>query len=407
MDASFTTSSIKQGKWRYLLVIGSVLGLVACATEAGPPVAKAEPGEMSALHAVTDPASELFLQQMVEEEHFSGVALVMRGDTIIHAGAYGDSAPGVANRLDTRFHVASMTKEFTAAAIMQLVEAGRIDLDSPINTYLPTKYRSEYWSPVKVRHLLSHTSGITDYAESRDYYDVVDGWAFGDTVDGMIREAMAKELQFEPGSNFRYSNIGFTLLGEIIEAQSGVSYADYVQHNLLDPVGMTHSTIHIADHVPAPGEAEGLRWNEEEGRHTKDDVLSLPVTSPDGGLITTLDDFVKWIAVYRKMSHPGLSRASLERMMQPSIPPGSYGWPEQGLHGQASYGFGLALSGDLIMHEGYIVGFRTHFIYSRDDDLLVVVFTNNTSNNAYKISSGLFEIHDPANSPAPGAGKSE
>ncbi|PQA86379.1 serine hydrolase domain-containing protein [Hyphococcus luteus] len=342
---------------------------------------------------IIDQASEQFLQQMVVEEHFSGAALVMRGDDIVHARAYGPATLDASNRLDTIFHVASMTKEFTAAAVMQLVEQGMIDLEGSINDYLPERYRSEKWSSVKVRHLLSHTSGVPDYAETRDYYDVVDGWAFGDTVDGMIREAMDKDLQFEPGSDFYYSNIGFTLLGEILQEQSGQPYAAFIQDNVLDPAGMTNSRIHVEGHEPRPGEAAGLRWDEEKGRHVKDDILSLPVTPPDGGLATTLSDFIKWISVYRDMSHPKLSAASLERMMQPSIPPVSYLWPDQGLRGEASYGFGLTLSGDLIMHEGYIVGFRSHFIYSRDDDLLIAVFTNNTSNDVFRMSSGLFAIN--------------
>jgi len=352
------------------------------------------PVGFNANEEVVHQPTEQFLQEMVVGEHLSGVALVMRGKSTVHARAYGPATLNSANRLDTIFHVASLTKQFTAAAVMHLVAQNVIDLDGHINDCLPEKYRSDVWSSVRVRHLLSHTSGISDYAETRAYYEVVDGWAFGKTVDGMIREAMAKELQFEPGTDFHYSNVGYTLLGEIIQEQSGIPYDVFVQDILLDPIGMTSSRIHVEGHEPRPGEASGLLWNEEEVRHTKDDVLSLPVTSPDGGLATTLDDFIKWIAVYRKLSHPNLSAASLEGMMQPSIPAGSYLWPQQGFRGEASYGFGLANSADLIMHEGYIVGFRSFFIYGRRDDLLIVVFTNNTTNDVFRIAKGLFEIHD-------------
>lgn len=376
---------------------GLLLIVTACAAQ--PALRDAGVGHAAgeAVVPVGHDASEAFLRRMVKEENFTGVALIMREGVVIHAGAYGESSPGVPNQLNTAFHVASVTKQFTAAGIMHLAEIGRLELDGCINLYLPQRYRSDIWSPVTVRHLLSHTSGIPDYAESRDYYDVVDGWAFGATVDGMIREAMAQDLQFEPGSDFRYSNIGFTLLGEIIEAQSGQSYADFISQTLLSPMAMASSRIHVANHEPVPGEASGLRWAGEEGRHTKDDVPSLPVTSPDGGLVTTLSDFIKWIEVYRNFRHPMLSEASIRRMIQPSIPPGSYDWPEEGLRGEASYGFGLALSGDLLMHEGYIVGFRSHFIYGRSDDLLIIVFTNSSSNNAYAISAGLYEIHSMAN----------
>lgn len=378
------------GQSLFVVLFSLSVGLSACTSQKAltPPFLSAFDDNADVIHQPSDE----FLKEMISEERFSGAALVMRGANIIHARAYGPATMDSKNRLDTFFHVGSVTKEFTAAAVMQLVEQHVIDIEGPINAYLPEQYRSEKWEPVKVRHLLSHTSGVPDYAEIRDYYEVVDGWAFGKTVDGMIREAMGKDLQFEPGSKFYYSNIGFTLLGEIIQEQSGKPYAAYIQDNILTPVGMTDSRIHVAGHKPRPGEAAGLRWDDDTGRHVKDDVISLPVTPPDGGLVTTLSDFIKWIGVYREMTHPNLSAASLERMMEPSIPPGTYLWPQQGLRGEASYGFGLSLSGDLIMHEGYIVGFRSHFIYSRNDDLLVVVFTNNTRNDPFRISSGLFAL---------------
>ena len=338
--------------------------------------------------------SEDLLTEMTQVERFKGVALVMRGNSVIHARAYGNATREKANKLNTAFHVGSITKQFTAAAIMQLVEKGSLVLDNPISGYLPEKYRSDFWSDVRLHHLLSHTSGIPDYAVTREYYDITDGWALGDTVDGMIREAMQQELEFKPGTDFEYSNIGYTLLGEIIEEQTGSLFEDYIQENLLDPLGMTKSRIRVENHVPLAHEASGFRWNEAEKRHTKDNVVSLPVTSPDGGLVTTLNDFTKWITIYRDKKHPRLSSASLERMLQPSIPADSYDWPEEGLHGNTSYGFGLTLSGDLISHPGIIVGFTSHFIYDRQTDLLVAVFTNNKTTDAIKIASDLFKIHD-------------
>ena len=200
---------------------------------------------------VTAPRIKSFLQEMVEDEHFSGVALVAKNDQIIHASGYGFAFPGVANTVETVFHVASITKQFTAAAIMQLVESRVVDLDKSINAYLPEKYIAPVWTPVTVHHLLSHSSGIPDYAVIRDYYDVVDGFCLGDTVDGMVREAMGKDLEFAPGTNYSYSNIGFTLLGLIIERQTDTRYEQYMKDNVLDPLGLTFSKIHIEGHVPA------------------------------------------------------------------------------------------------------------------------------------------------------------
>ena len=150
---------------------------------------------------VVDSTAEAFLQEMIKNDHFTGVALVMHKGKVVHARGYGMASAGKKNSVATAFHVASITKQFTAAAIMQLVEKGLVDLNGPINNYLPHKYRSPKWNSVTIHHLLSHTSGIVDYAVTRPYYDVVKGFCLGNTVI-MIKEAMVKDLQFAPGTKF-------------------------------------------------------------------------------------------------------------------------------------------------------------------------------------------------------------
>ena len=113
---------------------------------------------------VSNSRFDSYLQEMVTKEHFTGVALVMREGKILHAKGYGAATSARANDVDTQFHVGSVTKEFTAAAIMQLVEKGVLKLDGPINSYLPPIYRSAKWDAVTIHHLLSHTSGIPNYA---------------------------------------------------------------------------------------------------------------------------------------------------------------------------------------------------------------------------------------------------
>jgi len=339
-----------------------------------------------------DIAAEDFLAEMVDTEHFSGVAMVTRGGQPIHKRAYGPASVDRDNHVDGRFHVGSIAKQFTAAAIMQLIEAEAVQLDGRINDYLPEGRRSQHWDSVNVAHLLSHSSGIPDYAVARDYYAVVDGWAFGATVDGMIHEAIARPLDFRPGSQFHYCNLGYTLLGEIIEAQSGLRYADYIRQELLLPFGLENSEVHDECYSPRPGDATGLRWDDHLGRHVKDDVVSLPVTPADGGLITTLDDFALWTTAFKCVDHPALSKTSLERMLAQGAPTNTYRWPERNMRGPGFYGLGLMRSGDLVMHEGSIVGFRSFFIYSQHDDLLVAVFANNSCSDVFRIASVLFSL---------------
>ena len=342
------------------------------------------------LHETVDQDCETFLQRMLQEEHFSGVALVKNGAEVVHAKGYGNANAGEKNHVGTTLHVASITKQFTAAAILQLVEAGKVALDRSINEYLPEKYRSPQWQCVNCSHLLSHSSGIDDYAVVRDYYNVVDGFCLGDTVDGMIREATAKPLRFEPGSKFEYSNIGFTLLGEILEYQTSTAYDAYIETRVLQPLGMNSSRVHVIGHVPAEIEASGYRWDVASRRHVKDDIVSLPVTAPDGGLTTNLSDFIKWTTIYTAMEPKVLSRNSIKQMTTPRVLTGL----QDARGGALGYGFGLFVGEGLLSHPGYIVGFRSHFILDTTRDLLVAVFSNNTSNDPQRIAHGLLKIAD-------------
>jgi len=331
---------------------------------------------------VIEPRLESFLQEMVVDEQFTGVALVATNDQIIHAKGYRLSSPGEPNNVETIFHVASVTKQFTAAAVMQLVEARILDLGESINAYLPDKYTTPIWNPVTVHHLLSHSSGITDYSVVRDYYDVVDGFCLGDTVDGMVQEAMSKDLEFAPGTKYSYSNIGFTLLGLIIEHQADTPYAQYLKENILEPMGMASSKIHIEGHVPAKNEALGYRWDDDKKQHVKDDVVSLPVTAPDGGLTTTLSDFFIWSRQFSGGGQKVLSELSMDQMTSQQIVIGRGGPLD-------AYGYGLYVGDRLIGHAGYIVGFRSQFIYDRETATLIAVFANNTTSDPQEIAFGL------------------
>ena len=201
----------------------------------------------------------------------------------------------------------------------------------------------------------------------------------------MIREAMSSDLEFKPGSEHSYSNIGFTLLGEIIEEQTSTSYEQYIQERIFEPLGMRSSTIHIEGHLPVENEATGHRWDEEKQKHVKDDVVSLRVTAPDGVMVTTLSDFLRWIPIYSGSTQSVLSKASIDAMTARQIP--------AGLDGELdAYGYGLDVGDRLIGHSGYIVGFRSRFDYARENQSLIVVFTNNTTNSPERISAGLLTI---------------
>ena len=137
--------------------------------------------------------------------------------------------------------------------------------------------------------------------------------------------------------------------------------------------------------VPVDNEAAGHRWDEESATHVKDDIVSLPVTAPDGGLVTTLGDFLAWSRVYTDANQSVLSQQSLDRMTRQHIQIGRGGPLD-------AYGYGLYVGDRLIGHAGYIVGFRSFFILDRQTDTLIAVFTNNITNDPQQITFGLLDI---------------
>lgn len=365
---------------RLILNLIASLLLASCAL-----VPKSKPAVIN--RQIVDTKAEAFLQTMVQEEHFTGVALIKDQGNVVHVKGYGPANDAKENEVATLFHVASITKQFTAAAVMQLVEKGLIKLHGPINDYLPKTYRSNKWNSVTVHHLLSHSSGIPDYAVTRDYYHVVNGFCLGDTVDGMIQEAMAKDLAFTPGTSFSYTNLGYTLLGLVIENQSKMPFDQYVKENILDPMGMQSSKIHAEGHIPSTDEAVGYRFNKEKNMHVFDDEIDLPVTAPDGGLVTNLNDFIRWTDVYRNNSQTILSEESINKMTAPSI---KTGWG--GPNGTLDFmGYGLFVKDSILSHLGEIVGFRSYFVYDRKRDLLVVIFSNNATTDPVRIGVGLLK----------------
>lgn len=330
---------------------------------------------------------EQYMDNAVQLKHFSGVAMIAYNGQILLNQGYGIATNQVLNTSDTVVHVASITKQFTAAAILLLWEQGKIDLHISINHYLPKKFFSNEWSNVTVHHLLSHTSGIIDYAVERDYYDVRKGFCFGNTVNGMINEARYKPLQFEPGSHFNYSNIGFTLLGAIIEEQAGCSYRNFIKEYLLKPTGMTSSDIHKEGYEPKEGHASGHRWDEDQEKHVDDDVISLPVTAPDGGLFTTTEDLLKWSCVLTGKTIGIISVESLKKMTTPN---------RNIFYLEESYGYGLFIddANDIrrIHHPGYIVGFTSHFCLYPEKEIFIAIFCNTTTADPRNITKDLSDI---------------
>ena len=232
---------------------------------------------------------------------FSGAIRIDQNGRPLLRAAYGWASPtwGVVTSIDTRFDTASITKLFTAVAILQQVDAGAFDLDTSAVDYLDL--RGTTIAPeATVHHLLTHTSGIADDADEEageDYADLFvsrPNYAIRETAD-FLPQFAHKPANFPPGAGCRYCNCSYVLLGLMVERATGSSYRDYVSQHVFDAAGMSRSGFFSMD-IVAPDVAEGLTpIATPDGTRTgwRRSIYSYPpVGSPDGGAHTTVDDLV-------------------------------------------------------------------------------------------------------------------
>jgi len=236
----------------------------------------------------------------ITEGPVAGLSIgVIRGDDLLLARGYGgaDIENGVPVRAETVFRIGSITKQFTAAAVMQLVEAGRIGLDDPITEYLPNYPTQGH--EVTIRHLLTHTSGIKSYTG-------LESWVPKMTLDLSDEELVAlfkdEPFDFPPGEKFLYNNSGFYLLGMIIEKASGETYRGYLNTHLFGPLGLNGSSY--CDERPIiQGRAEG--YEQVDGELVNDAYLSMNQPGAAGALCSTVPDLISWTQGHSMVSHGG------------------------------------------------------------------------------------------------------
>jgi len=263
-----------------------------------------------------------YFREMEDRDEYSGVVLVTQGQEMLFEGAYGYASRAwkVPNTLETRFDTASITKLFTAAATLQLIDRGLLAFDTPIVEFLGLEGTAI--SPdVTVYHLLTHTSGIGDDAEEEDGEVYEDLWRtrpnylVTETAD-FIPEFVHKPANFPPGQGCRYNNCAFVLLGLAIEKVSGRRYRDYVREHIFVPAGMSRSGFFRLDRVHEEV-AEGADPIRDEGGRVmgwKKNVYSFPpVGSPDSGAHVTAGDLDRFLRAVQAgvLLSPELTRAFL------------------------------------------------------------------------------------------------
>jgi len=236
---------------------------------------------------------DAYITETMERLPIPGLAVgIVKGDQVLYLQGYGTAnANGDPVTPQTPFMLASVTKTFTALAVQQLASAGKIDIDQPVQNYLPEfRLADEHAAAsITVRHLLDHTSSITTIEGTQPYLQSPDT-----TFDEAIRQLAHFTPRLTPGEQFEYSNWNYVLLGEVISRTSGQPYAEYMQKNILDPLEMSHTTF--ADHHTLPNAATGNLI--VFGASVPYDEPYLPVTMSAGHLTSTIEDMTHYLVTF-------------------------------------------------------------------------------------------------------------
>jgi CubicO group peptidase (beta-lactamase class C family) len=318
---------------------------------------------------------------------FNGTVLVAeRGEVILKKGyGYADIELAVENEPDTKFRIGSLTKQFTAMLIMQLVEEKEIELDLPLTVHLPD-YRKDTGDRVTIHNLLTHTSGIPNYADIPGFWS--DSIRIHYTFDKLLYELCAGDLEFEPGSDIRYSNSNYVILGAIIESITGKTYEDALRERILEPLGMENTGID--DHTRiienrAAGYARRIYGLINES------YIHMANFFAAGAMYTTVEDLFIWDqALY---TNKLLGERHKKKMFTPFLGNYAYGWGVR----KVSVGGKPDFDEDedsvkIISHSAGITGFTSTIQRFVEDRHTIILFDNTSSSVLSDIARAIRNI---------------
>jgi CubicO group peptidase (beta-lactamase class C family) len=340
----------------------------------------------------TLPVIEKIFKDHQEKNHFPGVAFALVVDgQLVHSGAYGiadlDSKTPVTAQ--TNFRIASMSKSFTAMAILTLRDEGKLNLNDPISKYIPEFNKVEYLTrdspPITIEHLLTMSAG---FPEDNPWGDR----QLADSDEELIKH-MATGISFSnaPGLVFEYSNMGFAALGHIITKISGKPYQQYISKNILNPLGMNDSKWEYTE-IPQEKFAPGYRWEDEQWK--AEPILHDGSYGAMGGLICSVEDFSKYIAFHLSAwpprndeESPIIKRSSLREMHQiqklGGLFPDNHNRDGSLCPAISGYGYGLGYRQDCrrivsIRHGGGLPGYGSEWRFYPEYGIGIVSLSNLT-----------------------------
>ncbi len=314
----------------------------------------------------------------------AAVMVIERGKITYARGfGYADLARGTPITASSSFRLASVSKQFTAAAVVLLAQEGKLDYDDPIVKYLP---RLTGYPGVSIRHLLTHTAGLPDYYDAFDTSERMP--ANADLVEFL---ATAGTAQFAPGERFEYSNPAYEMLALIVERAAGVTFRHFMSTQIFWPAGMKQALVY--DHTRPHVDKRVLGYEQRGGEYVLNDEDPWNGVIGSGGVYASLEDLYAWdLALYadRVVPQAGLAQA----------------WSKSTLNDGSSahnYGFGWRLDSYLgharVAHGGAWVGFRTHIARYPDHQLTIVVLSNRAEFEPGKHIDAISDLYLPSVTP--------
>jgi len=322
------------------------------------------------------------LKQYYDYGQFNGSILVAEKGKIIYEKGFGmaNMEWAIPNQPDTKFRIGSVTKQFTAALVLQLVEEGKIKLDGKITDYL-TDYRKDTGGKVTIHQLLNHTSGIPSYTSRPKFFAEISRNPYG--VSDFVKKFASGDLEFEPGSKFSYNNSGYSLLGAIIERVTGKSYETVLTERILKPLGMTNSGYD--NHAPVLHKrASGYKKTPDGFVNAAYLDMSIPYAA--GSIYSTVEDLFKWD---QSLQEDKILSAESKRLM---FTPGL-----------GNYGYGIRITDQpigktgqkikTIGHGGGINGFNSLLLRAVEKQQTVMILDNvNLGQHHGKITNAIISI---------------
>ncbi len=324
-------------------------------------------------------STDIIVKQMMEQQKIVGLSLavIKNGQPVVNKG-YGlaNAELSVPVTSETVIRLGSVSKQFFATAIMKLMEEGKLSIEDSVHKFFPDA--PEAWRPIKIKNLMSHTSGLQREGPAYDNFKIQPD------ID-VIKSAYNLPLVFKTGEKYQYCNLAYFMSAEIIKQVSGMPWQDYIHSTLFIPAGMNNT--YLTDfYAIIPNRADGYMHNHD----TLVNATSMFAIRPSGGFLSTSSDMIKWEKVMRE-GKIILKKDDWKQLWQPFIK------TSDKADSKEYYGFGWAIDEynghKLIVHGGANIGFRSVFARFVNDGLSIIILTNTDEANPDVIANALADYY--------------